>query len=71
MSKVEIIVKIDDTAVNKMSEIAANCKAAGMSVGQQMSAAGMITGAIESVSISKIERIEGVSYVEESKSISL
>lgn len=69
MSKVEIIVKIEDEAADKMSEIAAECQTAGMSVEQQMSVVGMITGNIEQTNISKIEQIKGVSYVEESKTI--
>ena len=70
MSKVEVIVKIDDAQINKISQIAAECSSAGMRIDQQMSAVGMITGVIEQSSISKIERINGVSYVEESKAIS-
>ena len=69
MPKVEIIVKIDDAFQAKMSQIADECKAAGMSVEQQMSAIGMISGAIERSGISKLEQITGVSYVEEAKAI--
>jgi hypothetical protein len=69
MSKVEIIVKVDDAYTAKISGIANECKANGMSVDQQMSSAGMITGSIERANISKIERINGVSYVEESRAI--
>lgn len=69
MSKVEVIVKIEDAQAAKISEIAAQCKAAGMSIDQQMSAVGMITGAVEQSSIKKIEQIKGVSYVEESRAI--
>lgn len=71
MSTVEIIVKIDDAATDKMSEIATECQAAGMKIEQQMSAVGMISGSIEPANVSKLEQIKGVSYVEESKSISL
>ena len=69
MSKVEVIVKIDDASAAKISEIAAQCKAAGMSIDQQMGSLGMITGVIEQSSISKVEQIKGVSYVEESRAI--
>ncbi len=71
MSKVEIIVKVDDAYAGKMSEIAKECKSAGMSIDQQMGGVGMISGTIEKSNISKIERIKGVSYVEESKSIGI
>ena len=69
MSQVEVIVKIDDDSVSKMSHIADQCKAAGMSVEQQMTSVGMISGLIEKADISKIEQIKGVLYVEESKAI--
>jgi hypothetical protein len=71
MSKVEVIVKIDDADIKKISEIAENCQTAGMIIEKQMGAVGMISGSVERVNISKIEKIKGVSYVEESKSISI
>ncbi len=71
MSKVEIIVKVEDAVADKLSEIAVECENAGMTVEQQMSAVGMITGAIEQSNVSKVEQIKGVSYVEESKTINL
>ncbi|HZH34423.1 MAG TPA: hypothetical protein VEX64_06250 [Pyrinomonadaceae bacterium] len=69
MSKVEILVKINDAYAAKMTEIAKHCRAAGMSVEQQMDSVGMISGTIERASIPKVERIRGVSYVEESRPI--
>lgn len=69
MSKVEIIVKVEDSSVNKISEIANQCVQAGMHVSQQMKSLGMISGEIERANIGKLERIKGVSYVEESKPI--
>ena len=38
MSKVEVIVKIEKNYKDKLLDIAAQCKSAGMSVEQQMSA---------------------------------
>ena len=69
MSKVEVIVKIEDSATDKMSEIAEQCEGAGMSVQQQMKSVGMISGVTERANISKLERIRGISYVEESKTL--
>ncbi len=71
MSKVEVIVKIEDSSSDKMSEIAKQCEQAGMSVEQQMKSVGMISGTIEQARISKVEQIKGVSYVEESKSLNI
>ncbi|HEX8564812.1 MAG TPA: hypothetical protein VF648_04025 [Pyrinomonadaceae bacterium] len=71
MSKVEIIVKVEDSSADKMSEIARQCEQAGMRVGQQMKSLGMISGEIERGNISKLERIRGVAYVEESREIKL
>jgi hypothetical protein len=70
MSKVEVIVKVEDSSVDKMSEIARQCEQAGMRVEQQMKAMGMISGAVDKANIGKIERIKGVSYVEISKPLS-
>ncbi len=69
MPKVEVIVKIDDDSLSRMSQIADQCKAVGLSVEQEMSAVGMISGSIEQADIGNIEQIKGVSYVEESKAI--
>lgn len=71
MAKVEVIVKIEKNYKDKLSEIAAECKSAGLSVEQQMSSLGMISGTIEKAAIGKIEKIEGVAYVEESRSIGI
>lgn len=71
MSKVEVIVKVEDSSADKMSEIARQCEQAGMRVGQQMKSLGMISGEIERGNISKLERIRGVAYVEESREIKL
>jgi hypothetical protein len=71
VAKVEVIVKVEKDYKDKLAEIAAECKAAGMSVEQQMNALGMISGSVERASIKRLEGIKGVSYVEESKSISL
>lgn len=69
MPKVEVIIKIDDAYLSKMSQIAEECQAAGVNIEQQMSAVGMISGSIEPVNIGRVEKIKGVSYVEESKAI--
>ena len=71
MSKVEIIVKVEDSSTDKMSEIARECERAGMRVEQQMKSVGMISGSTEPGNIGKLERISGVAYVEESREIKL
>ena len=71
MSKVEVIVKVEDSSADKMSEIARQCEQVGMRVGQQMKSLGMISGEIERANIGKLERIRGVAYVEESREIKL
>lgn len=71
MSKVEVIVKVEDSSADKMSEIARQCEQAGMHVSQQMKSLGMISGSVERANIGKIERIRGVAYVEESREIRL
>jgi len=71
MSKVEVIVKVKDSSVDKISEIVRQCEQAGMRVGQQMKSLGMISGEVERGNIDKLERIRGVAYVEESREIKL
>jgi hypothetical protein len=71
MSKVEVIVKVEDSSADKMSEIARQCEQAGMRVGQQMKSLGMISGAVDKANVGKLERIRGVAYVEESREIKL
>ena len=71
MSKVEVIVKVEDSSADKMPEIARQCEQAGMRVGQRMKSLGMISGEVERGNIGKLERIRGVAYVEESREIKL
>lgn len=71
MAKVEILVTIEDAAGNSISKIADDCRAAGMSIEQQMSGVGMISGTIEKSNIGKLRQIKGVTDVEESKPISI
>ena len=71
MSRVEVIVKIEKNYKDRLSDIAAQCKNAGMNIEQQMSALGMISGTVERSAIGKIEKIDGVAYVEESKPIGI
>lgn len=71
MAKVEILVTIEDAAGNSISKIADDCRAVGMSIEQQMSGVGMISGTIEKSNIGKLRQIKGVTDVEESKPISI
>ncbi|MEX2118965.1 MAG: hypothetical protein WD847_05080 [Pirellulales bacterium] len=64
--KVKVVVSVDDEHVDKMSEVVKACRAAGLSVERSLESLGTITGSIESSELGKLNRVEGISNVEQS-----
>ncbi|MEX0712896.1 MAG: hypothetical protein WD278_11140 [Pirellulales bacterium] len=64
--KVKVVVSVDDDHVDKMSEVVKACRAAGLSVERSLESLGTITGSIDSTKLGKLNRVEGISSVEQS-----
>lgn len=67
MSKVDLLVSIDDTHLDRFPEVVESIKDAGMDVEQQLEGIGVVTGSIDSEKIEQLHKVEGVSHVEESR----
>ena len=71
MRNTDISIIVDDQHAERFSEIVEKCKQAGLKVGQEMEATGVITGSIDPARIDDLMKIEGVSHVEQSRKIGI
>ena len=67
MSKVHLLISVDDEHLNRFSEVVKNVEDAGVDVEQQMEEIGVVTGSIESEMVGPLKNVEGVSHVEPSR----
>ena len=67
MSKVNLLVSVDDEHMERLSEVAEKVKDVGMDVEQELEEIGVITGSIDSEKVEPLRKVEGVSQVEESR----
>jgi hypothetical protein len=67
VSKVNLLVSVDDEHLNRFSEVVKGLKDAGMDVEQEMEGIGTVTGSIDSEKVEQLRKVEGISHVEESR----
>ncbi len=67
MAKVNLSVSVDDEHLDRFSEVVAWVEDAGMDVEQKLEEIGVLTGSIDSEKLESLSRVEGVSFVEESR----
>ena len=67
MSKVSLLVSVDDEHLDRFSEVVKGLKEAGMAVEQEMEGIGTVTGSIDSEKVEQLSKVEGVSHVEQSR----
>ena len=67
MTKVRLLVSVDDEHLNRFSEVVNDVEAAGMQVEQTMEDLGALVGSIEPAQVETLRQVEGVSSVEESR----
>lgn len=72
MSKMKtVIVTLDDEHVAKIQQVATQCKAAGMVVGESLEVLGQITGRIDPKQEPALRKVPGVISVDESQDYQL
>ncbi len=64
MSKIKLLVSIQDEYQDRLPEVAQKLQAAGMQIDQWLREIGVITGAISSEKMSSLSQIEGVANIE-------
>jgi UDP-N-acetylmuramate-alanine ligase len=67
VSKVNLLVSVDDEHLDRFSEVVKGLEDAGMDVEQELEETGVITGSIDSEKVEQLRKVEGVSHVEESQ----
>lgn len=67
MSKVSLVVAVDDEHLGRFSEVVKGLEDAGMDVEQRMEGIGTVTGSIDSEKVEQLRGVEGVSHVEQSR----
>ena len=71
MSKVNLSVSVGEKHLHRFEEIVKKIKKAGMKIEQQLDNLGIITGSIDASKVDSLKDVEGVSHVEQQKSIQL
>jgi hypothetical protein len=72
MSKMNVLVSVEDEYMDRFSEVAKACEDAGMNVEQKLKEIRVLTGAIGSAEkVELLRNLEGVSHVEEDRQIQL
>jgi hypothetical protein len=69
MTKVRLTLCVSDSHIDKIATIAAAAKQAGMKIEQQLKDLGILTGEIEQNNIDRLRQVDGVSYVEEERTV--
>ena len=65
MSKVNLLVSVDDEHLGRFSEVVKGLEDAGMDVEQELEGTGVVTGSIDSEKVEQLRKVEGVSHIEE------
>jgi hypothetical protein len=69
MKKVRLSLSVSDSHLKKLGKIAAAAKKAGMKIEQQHDILGVLTGSIDASKVGRLHKIEGVSNVEEDRTV--
>ena len=72
MSKMDLLVSVEDEYMDRISEVARNCENTGMTVEQKLEHIGVITGFVDSAEkVDLLRKVEGVSHVTESRQVQI
>jgi len=72
MSKMDLLVSVEDKYIDRLSEVVKSCADAGMNVEQTLENLGVLTGSVDSAEkVELLRRVKGVSHVEESRQIQI
>ena len=71
MAEIDVIVSVDESRLNDFSKIVKAMRGAGLKVGEEMEAVGVVAGSVDSEALSKLRQVDGVAQVEQSRSYKL
>jgi hypothetical protein len=71
MAKVRLTVSVKDSHLKNVGAVAKAAKKAGMKVEQQLDDLGVLSGSIDASKLESLQRLEGVSHVEEERQVQL
>jgi hypothetical protein len=71
MTKVHLTLSVSDSHMDKIATVAAAAKQAGLKVEQQLKDIGVLTGVIDQDKIDCLRQVEGISHVEEERTVSI
>lgn len=71
MSKVNLLISVDDNHMDRIPEVVQNLQSVGLKVEQSMEQLGIVTGSCDSVKLEALSQVEGVSHVELSQEYQL
>lgn len=64
MSRVNLIISVDDEHRDRLLEVVEELQAAGMKVEQWMEQIGVVQGSVDSAQVGVLSRVKGVAHVE-------
>ena len=68
MAEVDVVVSVDESRLNDFSKIVKAMRGAGLKVGEEMAAIGVVAGSVEAKALPKLRQVDGVAQVEPSRS---
>lgn len=71
MSKVNLLISINDDYMERIPEVIQNLQSAGLNVEQSMEQLGIITGSCDQEKVDALSHVKGVSNVEPSREYQL
>jgi hypothetical protein len=71
MAEIDVIVSVDEGRLHEFPKIVKAMRGAGLKVGEEMAAVGVVAGSVESDALPKLRQVDGVAQVERSRSYNL
>jgi hypothetical protein len=68
MAEIDVIVSVDESRLHEFPKIVKAMRGAGLKVGEEMAAVGVVAGSVESGALPKLRQVDGVAQVERSRS---
>jgi hypothetical protein len=68
MAEVDVVVSVDEGRLDDFSKIVKAMRGAGLKVGEEMAAIGVVAGSVEAKALPKLRQVDGVAQVEPSRS---
>ena len=71
MAEIDVIVSVDEGRLDDFAKIVKAMRGAGLKVGEEMAAVGVVAGSVEAKALPKLRQVDGVSQVEQSRSYNI